>query len=373
MNKRLWIISAGILCGAAVFLGLWFMGVISFSGKSEASNADTAYEIPSKAEIWEIVYGGMRFTVPADATAYIHDSGCLNISLKKDYLLQFDIEEKTNDDFWENKEEKLESIVSSGYRIEQQPERFTINERDYIKYVVSLKEDDAEYDRTYFQVLLTPIDDNRRFLVCIRYDGTDVDEMNEEERTLIYDDGLNAVVSLMNTAVSTEENDDTVGSLWMPDISGSSERVYLSQDSQDYSNGEFQVSYSLPESSCVLEYSFRGKNYLVENDSIYFNVSIYENTTETAIKRAQSHASAGFSKIHSQGQVDVNGRTFYYYTYSVLRSSKENDSYQYYFNAYCDLENGDVYAISGWSYYNETAMDSSFYTDVMDITEKAVK
>lgn len=367
MNRSAGIALAGIFLALAVFLGLWFMGAVSFTGQETAQTDETGREYFPEEEVWEVVYGGRRFTVDSAATVYIHESGCLNISLNSDYLIQITIEDKTTEDFWINRESKIQSMTESGYRIEREPERFLRGERDYIRYVLSMEETAGEYARTYMQVLMTPADNGTRFLICIKYDGVDVAALGEEQQLAVYDAALEEVVFLMASAVMTDEEDDETGTLWLPDISTDSERVYLTLDSQEYGDGAWEVSYHLPEQSYLIENSIMGKNYRAERENIYINVSIWEDSGKTAEEWALAHSGAGFSKIISQGEIEADGRIFYYYTYSILRSAKESKRYSYYFCSYCDLENGDVYSVSGRSYENEGAMDYIFYLDMMDI------
>lgn len=369
MRKAAGFILVGILSVTAVFMGLWFMGVISFADENISANDAVVQEEVPEPENWEIVYKSMRFLVDADAKAYIHESGCLNIRWQEDYLIQIDIEDESFDSFWDVRETKMKNITDSGYRIEREPERFRKGNREYIRYVISIEEEGAEYNKTYLEVFFTPADSDRRFLVCIRYDGIDVEKLDKEKQTALYDEALEEAEQIFGIAVPTDEEDDEIGTLWMPDISTVSEKVYLSQDSLEYADGKLEVGYHLPDGCYVLPSSLLGKSYRTEEENIYISVTVWENTQETAEERALKHTYAGFSRIHTQGQVEVEGRTFYYYTYSVLTKSKQYKDIKYYFVAYCDLENGDIYSIDGWARDNETAMDPDFYLDVMNISE----
>lgn len=370
MRKIVNTIIIGLLSVAAVLTGLWFMGVISFAGQDTSGDDETIREEPwrdVRDEVWEIKYNGMKFFVDAKATAYIYESGCLNISLTDDYLIQLNPEEETIDTFWENRERKMESLIESGYRIETEPERLTMEEREYIRYVVSLDKSNSDYDRMFFQVLLTPDNKGGRFLICVRYDGIDVEKLDEASRVQLHVSSMDMVEQLMDSAVPTDEEDDEIGSLWMPDISSDSEKVYLIQDSQEYAGGT--VTYHLPKDCYVLSEGIVGRNYKIENEDICINVSVREKSMSNAEERAENHTAAGFSKVHTQGEIEIDGRTFYYYTYSVKQCSKEDESYNYHFYAFCDLKNGDVYEVSGWSYVNDEAMDCDFYLDVMKFSE----
>lgn len=368
MHKVFSIILIVALLAGTVFMGLWFMGTISFANRDEDDQA--VREIVSEEEKWEIVYGGIKLSVDAAATAYIHESGCLNIRLEPEYLIQIDIEDGTIDDFWEEIESRMSSVVASGYRMESEAERFMRGNREYIRYMVSLdQERGAEFDRSYFQVLLTNADNDRRFFVCIRYDEIDVEQLDDEAQMLLYDEAFDVTDQIIATAVKTDAQDDEIGSLWTSDKPIGSKKEYLFQDTLEYDDGNLQLGYNLPASSYLMSDNISGKTYLSEQEKIYITVSVTDYTWLTAEDMALMQISAGISRVNEQGQVDVNGKTFYYYTYSVMNSSKQEKSYQYNFHAYCDLDNGDIYMISGWAYDNEAAMDSSFYEEVMTISE----
>lgn len=368
MNKKACIILAGTLSVVAVFLGLWFMGVISFAQNDMLQNNMEKQE--AAEEEFDLVFKGIQFTIDTEATALIHESGCLNIRLEDEYLIQIDIEDNTIHDFWDNKESKVKNLIASGYRIELEPELVTQGEREYIRYVVSMEEErGADYDRSYFEVLLSPADSDRRFFVSIRYDGIDVDKLEEDAQARIYEEAFDVVDRIVCAAAPTDEKDDEVGTGWLPDKQIGSKNEYLSHDSLEYADGELEVAYNLPETCYLVSDNISGKTYKSEKENIYMNISTSDYTWQTAEEKADMQSFAGFSRINTEGEIDVDGKTFYYYAYSVMRCSKSEKKYDYNFVAYCDMENGDIYSIHGYSYENETAMDINFYSDVMQISE----
>ncbi len=373
MDKSAKIISGVFLAAAVVFMGLWFMGAVSFPNAKREVKERKAEEEISEPDMWEIVYEGRMFSVDSCATAYIHESGCLNIRFSDDYLIQVAAEEESIDDFWNDREEKLQSIEDSGYRIETEPKRVTAGGREYVRYVISMEDEEPESGRIYMQVLFTPTDDDRRFLVCIKYDGTDMEALDQGGRDDRYEQAFKEVQQIFDTSVLTGQEEDAVGSIWLPNLYTEEEKEYLSGDTLEYADGRLAVSYRLPAGCYLLPDALMGRNYRTEDDNIYINVKVWENISATAEEKAAMHSGAGISKIHTQGETVVQGKTFYYYTYSILRSSRTEKSYTYYFTAYHDLENGGVLEISGWSYENAEAMDSAFYAEVMDITESPVK
>ena len=111
-----------------------------------------------------------------------------------------------------------------------------------------------------------------------------------------------------------------------------------------------------------------GKGYLDTINQVHIQVSVLKYTWMTAKDMADGRTSAGLSRIHSEGETEVNGRTFYYYTYSVMEYEEEKATICYYFGAYCDLEDGSIYSISGWAEDYPEALEETYYLDWMDIS-----
>lgn len=369
LRKIMKYIAAAVLSLSAVLWGLLFMGALPSGAVGTAESAQiTETEEDEESKLWEIHFRGMKITMQENGVAYIHESGCLNIRLEDAYLLQIDVEEDTVDDMWSGIDKKMEALTASGYRIEEKPTRLTEGAMDCVRYVISMEnERGSAYQHTYSQVCLMPADSGRHFLVVIRYDGADVDAMGEEEKSALYDKGFADAAEILADACPTDEPDDAYGSYWMKEENISPGDPI--SDSIAYDDGTLTLSYGIPENCYLISDNIAGKTYLDEENEIYMNVSVINYTWESAKEKADKHSSAGFSRLHEQGETEVNGRVFYYYTYSVLERSKTKKRYHYYFYAYCDLDNGDIYAIYGNADNNPLAMDASFYLNLMDISE----
>jgi len=367
MNNKLQRVTlgvTGILSLFAVFSGLIFMGVVP-SWKYAVWTEEG--EVPT---LWEIKFKGMKITMQEKGKVYIHESGCLNIRLEDNYLIQIDVEDDTVDNQWSGIDEKMADLAAAGYRIEQEPQRVTESGRDYVRYVVSMEnERGADYERIYSEVCLMPADNGRHFLVVIRYDKTDVDALDEEAKNELYDKAFTDAEAILADAEPTDEPDDEYGSYWMAEKNISPQHAYSASDSIMYDDGNLELTYKLPEKCYLISDNIAGKSYFDEENRIYIRVSVMNYVWQSAEEYVEKHYSSGFSRIHEQGQTEINGRVFYYYTYSVLERSKTEKKYQYYFHAFCDLDNGDIYTISGNAADNPLAMDKSYYLNVMDISE----
>lgn len=351
----------------ALLGGLWFAGVFSFGGKN--ASHDAAEEGDERPQVWEIVFKGMKLTLPQKGTVYLHGSGCLNIRQDERYLIQIQIEEDTVDEMWAGMEEKRQSLTEFGYRMEKEAERLTGEGYDHIRYVISLeKERGSSFDRTYFEVILAPADEGRHFLVVIPYDKLDVDKLDDATREKVYDEAFARAGEILDAAYPTDELDHEIGMLWTEDKSLDPEQRYISEDTIVYADGEHSLSYLLPEHCMLTADNIAGKTYYDEDHQVYIRTDVLKYTWMSAKKLADSTADRELSRPHTSGELHINGRTFYYYTYSVREYWKNKTSMNYRFYAYCDLEDGSIYMIFGDAYDFPEALEETYYLEWLNFS-----
>lgn len=347
---------------------LTFMGVIGHTENvvnDTEKEGDEGDEMAETTEDWHIVFKGFSFLVKPAGTAIIHESGCLNVRSCDDYLIQIDVEEKTVDDFWDNRAERVQSIENSGYVIVLPPEKTQIGGKEYVKYIVSLaNERGAAFENSYFGVLIRQASDKERILTTIRFDGTDMDALNAEQKDAIYEKAFAQARAIADSAVETEETNDMVGTYWQ-------ENVYMETGLVDsIVDGDTVVSYKLPDQYKLLSDNLAGKSYYADAEKRNVLVSVVPYSWMSAKDMAESRRRAGISRVVDEGRYGVNGVIYYYYAYSVLHIKGEKRSCTYHFAAYADLENGDIYVISGDAADNPQAMEPHGYYDFMDIKEE---
>lgn len=365
--------AAGVVFLSAVIMGLWFMGGLSF-GKEMDHETEVALQgenqSMNQSRGWEIVFKGMKLTIPEKGMACIHESGCMNVRWRDDYLIQINIEDDTIENMWARMDSKRESLIGAGYRIDREPEWIQVEGRESIRYVISMSgERGSDFERSYFEVMLMPADTGRHFLAVARFDGIDIDGLDAEICDYLYKEASESVLEILDGAQPTDERDDEIGTFWMEDKNLDPDQSCLSEDSILCKDEEWLVSYQLPENSQLISDNIAGKTYLDMDNRIYIRTSITNYTWETAQEKAQKLAANVLSRIHARGEAKVNGRIFYYYSYSVLEYGKKKKQIHYYFHAFCDLENGDIYSIYGSADDCPKAMDERYYLDVMNITE----
>lgn len=347
---------------------LTFMGVIGHTENvvtDTEKEGDEGDEMAETTEDWHIVFKGFSFLVKPAGTAIIHESGCLNVRSCDDYLIQIDVEEKTMDDFWDNRAERVQSIENSGYVMVLPPEKTQIGGKEYVKYIVSLaNERGAAFENSYFGVLIRQASDKERIFTTIRFDGTDMDALNAEQKDAIYEKAFAQARAIADSAVETEETNDMVGTYWQ-------ENVYMETGLVDsIVDGDTVVSYKLPDQYKLLSDNLAGKSYYADTEKRNVLVSVVPYSWMSAKDMAESRRRAGISKVVDEGRYEVNGVIYYYYAYSVLHIKGEKRSCTYHFAAYADLENGDIYVISGDAADNPQAMEPHGYYDFMDIKEE---
>lgn len=363
------IVIACILAGVA-FVALEFMGVIDLnSARKTEEKSETEQDgnkiADDETEPWHIVFKGYAFSVKPVGLAIIHESGCLNIRSCDDYLIQIDVEDKTMADFWDNREQRKKNIEDAGYVMELEPEKFEIQGKEYIRYIASLaNERGAKFDRSYFYQLICDAGEGQRFFTSIRFDEIDIDALSGSERAEVYEKAADEAVAIVAGAVPTDETNDMTGSYWQEDEAMETGVV------DSVVNGDTTVSYEIPENYSLQNEDLSGKTYYSDSDKITIVTSIVPYSWMTASDMADRKTGAGISKVTEEGQCEVNGVTFYYYTYSTLYIKDGKRNITYYFNAYADLKDGNIYTVSGFADDNPDAMDRDTYYSFMNITEK---
>ena len=364
--------AAGGVFLLAVLMGLWFVGIMSF-GEKGGKNAEESENSKELSEGWEVVFKGMKFTIPEKGMVGIHESGCMNIRPQDEYIIQIDIGDDTAEELWENINSKKKSLIESGYRIEEEPEWIDRDGQGYFRYVISMADErGSDFEHTYYEVMVMSADAERHFLAVICFDGIDIENFGTKVRDRIYDEKSEEALVILDQAAPTNQKDDEAGTIWYVEKNLDPNGAYLSEDSILCDDGEWTVSYRLPENSQIVSDDIAGKSYLDTDNKIYIRVNTIKYTWRTAEELAQYSAASELSRIHDQGEIEIGDRSFYYYMYSVLEYGKMKTESHYYFRAYCDLENGDIYSISGYADDNPKALDEMYYLDVMDITEKSI-
>ena len=390
-----------ILAGS-VFAALDFMGVVdlNFSNKkfgedvSVTENENGANT--NNPEPWHIVFKGYAFSVEPVGLAIIHESGCLNIRSCDEYLIQIDVEDGTEEEFWNGRDDRVKNMEDSGYVIELAPEKVELQGREYIRYIISLaNERGADVDNTYFYVLVSDTGDDQRFFTVIKFDEIDIASLNVTEKDEIYEKAVDEVTSIVAGAVPTDEKNDMAGSYWqetqpvenfatdndnnigVDNITGAGSKVNKNSDDNSSENDilikdsitnlDTTVSYELPEGYILTNDDLSGKKYYSDIDRVNVIVSVVPYTWMTAADMAEREHGAGISKVIRSGQYEVNGVTFYYYTYSILYIRGGKRSITYHFKGYADLKNGDIYSVYGFADDNPAAMEPDTYADFMKI------
>ena len=375
-KKIIYVILMICILTGSVFAALDFMGVVNlntinanFGEYNSATENETNTNNP---EPWHIVFKGYAFSVEPVGLAIIHESGCINIRSCDEYLIQIDVEDGTAEELWNGRDERVKNMEASGYVIELSPEKVKLQGREYIRYIISLaNERGADVDNTYFYVLVSDAGDDQRFFTVIKFDEIDIASLNVKEKDEIYQKAVDEVTSIVAGAVPTDETNDMAGSYWQEtqpvDTENSATDKGNNIDVDNITNEDTTVSYKLPEGYILTSDDLSGKKYYSKNDKINVMISVVPYTWMTAADMAERERGAGISKVIKSGQYEVNGVTFYYYTYSILYIRGGKRSITYHFKGYADLKNGDIYSVYGFADGNPAAMEPDTYADFMKI------
>ncbi len=212
-------------------------------------------------------------------------------------------------------------------------------------------------------MLISEASERKRFLATVRFDGIDVELLDTEERAALYEEALIQTTDVISSAHPTDKNDDATGTYWEKQ----EPMAYLSEDS--LSADEITISYRLPEGYNLMSDNEAGKTYYSEKDQTHVITSIIPYSWITAEEMAESKNSAGISRIITEGEYEINGLDYYYYTYSVMYMKNDEKSYSYHFYAFADLENGNIYSIHGLTDANAEIINKEYYYDFMNIEE----
>ncbi len=369
-KKIIYVIFMICILAGSVFAALDFMGVVdlNFSNKKFGEDVSATENEngtnTNNPEPWHIVFKGYAFSVEPVGLAIIHESGCINIRSCDEYLIQIDVEDGTAEEFWNGRDDRVKNMEDSGYVIELAPEKVELQGREYIRYIISLaNERGADVDNTYFYVLVSDAGDDQRFFTVIKFDEINIASLNVKEKDEIYEKAVDEVTSIVAGAVPTDETNDMAGSYWQE-----TQPVENSaSDNDTITNEDTIVSYELPEGYILTDDDLSGKKYYSDNDRVNVTISVVPYTWMTAADMAERERGAGISKVIRSGQYEVNGVTFYYYTYSILYIRGGKRSITYHFNGYADLKNGDIYSVYGFADDNPAAMEPDTYADFMKI------
>lgn len=371
-KKIIYVILMICILAGSVFAALDFMGVVDLNFRNKKFGEDvSATENENGAntnnpEPWHIVFKGYAFSVEPVGLAIIHESGCINIRSCDEYLIQIDVEDGTAEELWNGRDDCVKNMEDSGYVIELAPEKVELQGREYIRYIISLaNERGADVDNIYFYMLVSDAGDDQRFFTVIKFDEINIAYLNVKEKDEIYEKAVDEVTSIVAGAVPTDETNDMAGSYWQetqPVDTGNS-----ATDKDSITNEDTIVSYELPEGYILTDDDLSGKKYYSDIDRVNVTISVVPYTWMTAADMAERERGAGISKVIRSGQYEVNGVTFYYYTYSILYIRGGKRSITYHFNGYADLKNGDIYSVYGFADDNPAAMEPDTYADFMKI------
>lgn len=353
-----------------VIAALWFMGMITWGhGAADV----TRYGEADESEEY-VIYDGIKFPCGQYELVMVTENGVF-LDTDKGHRIQVLHQEKTLDDFWNTKDERMKTSRSAGFEIDADPEKYSSGDRDYIKYALRQQSDDETTDYSeYMQIFLTPDYKGDRLFICINY-NKDMDDMTEAERKAMYDKSSAWIQELMDAGESTDEPDDDTGKIIYSATALKNKENYA--DSDTLTSACRTVQYGLPYGYLRKDDSDPDSAYY-ESDSgktyLYIAIKDYSAllTDDESLKEyVDSYAKNDHAMPQDCGSKEMDGRVFYYYSYFTQNWCDDGSVIvEYNFKAYCDIGEGQIYTISAHSYTNSDVMDTDTYLECMKLDIK---
>ena len=221
-------------------------------------------------------------------------------------------------------------------------------------------------EKKYYEILLKDVGKGKRILGLAKFDAIEMDSLDEEQRNEYYEIAITEVTDIVSKAKSTNKKDDQIGT------GGEKREPIEALKTDTISNDTTSVSYDLPQGYNVYVVNEFGKDYYSEEEKTDVAIAVQKYTSLTAKDMADSKSLAGISKVLSEGEYELNGYKYYYYTYSIKRIEKDCDRYSYYFVAYTDLDSGDIYMVASFSEENEKVLNKEYFDTFLDIEETEI-
>ncbi|MGN0435358.1 MAG: hypothetical protein ACI4D8_01870 [Wujia sp.] len=340
---------------------------ILFTG--EEDNTNNALE----ASDWEIIYDGMSITPEFECDAIINQDNTLCFLIEDKWTIEVVMSDKSYDEYKGQITTTQRKLEAEGYNVEQEADTVLIKGKEYLYFAIHgeiLLADGITTEDKNMEVIVTASPDGRSFVLIADITGVVEESLNMEvvnEQGLRYADLLIGDAELAEAAVN-----DSAGTAWYAIGNHSDEEGEKSDTVSDSlldMNGETTAVYALPADTVL---TFAPDNTKYSSEKWYempgdIDLFISTDTSEmysSASVYIEKSAQTGDKKVGEIIKKEIEGRNWYYYTYTTANVSKEKTELTYYLRAATDLENGAIFKIFTSS-KNQEACDVEIYQDIM--------
>jgi transcriptional regulator with XRE-family HTH domain len=271
--------------------------------------------------------------------------------------------------------ENMSGQISDWFTLLEPFSEITVNGHSYI-YCVYVDEGET--------ILLAykAADDEHSFEIMVRC--LLIDQLRfqtEDELKVEYEGFMSTADTLLGDAKATDKEDTPTGTTFVSahmysDLKVEYPEGFEAEDALCDDAGNEWVKFQVEDDYYRYAEEYRKDCYSMK---VYENLD--ENVVVTLIAEEQSEIKTYAQKLMLDGtskwtggraevkSIDVEGRTIYYYTYTVPYVSMDEELEKYYLEAAVDLDDGRIYRVSGYSEDNEKALNIENYMKFLEITE----
>lgn len=244
-------------------------------------------------------------------------------------------------------------------------------------YIYCVYEDEGEI------VLLAykEADTEHVFEIMVRCLGIDrMKYQTEEELIREYESYILIADSMLRGAKPTDEEDTPAGTTYVAaemytDLQVVVTETFVSQDALYDEADRILVSYQISDNFYLMAQEIKPGNY---------SAKVYHDTDRDIIVTVvggHRHSDMDVQKVMAEGaaiwadagaevkSIEINGKIFYYYSYTEKYQAMDETCEKYYFEAAIDMKNGTIYRVSARSEVSPDALDIDTYVKFLTIEE----
>jgi hypothetical protein len=322
-----------------------------------------------------VVLDGFEINIPDKYAAAVYEDVGLSYFDSDTFEMGISVVDGSYDETLEDLE-NMSGQISDWFTLLEPFSETKINGHSYIYCVYA---DEGETILLAYKAA----DDEHSFEIMVRC--LSIDQLRfqtEDELKAEYEGFMTTANTLLGNAKETDEENTPAGTVFVSDHMYSDLKVeypesFEAEDTLGDDAGnewvKFQVEegyYRYAEEYREACYSMKVYENLDENVVVTLIVDDWqekETDAQMLMLDGASKWTGGKSEVKS---LDVDGRTIYYYTYTVPYVSMDEELEKYYLEAAVDLDDGRIYRVSGYSEDNEKALDIENYMKFFEITEQ---
>jgi transcriptional regulator with XRE-family HTH domain len=319
-----------------------------------------------------VVLDGFEINIPDKYAAAVYEDVGLSYFDSDTFEMGISVVDGSYDETLSDLE-NMSGQISDWFTLLEPFSEITVNGHAYIYCVYA---DEGE------TILLAynAADDEHSFEIMVRCLSVDrLRFQTENELKAEYESFMTTVDTLLGNAKLTDEENTPAGTTFVS--------AHMYSDLKVEYPESFEAEDTLGDDAGNEWVKFRVEDgyyrYAEEYRKACYSMKVYENLDENVVvtliaddwQEKETDAqklmldgaakwTGGRSEVKS---LDVDGRTIYYYTYTVPYVSMDKELEKYYLEAAVDLDDGRIYRVSGYSEDNKKALEIENYMKFLEI------